>query len=109
MVAKIEFISIRTTTDKEDEAKMLSKNLVQKKLAACVHIIPNVESFYSWNNAVESDREFIIEIKSLKTLFKTIEAEIKQTISYECPQIISFNIDQISEDYKAWFKDVCHE
>jgi periplasmic divalent cation tolerance protein len=109
MTDKINFISIRTTTNKEDEAKMLSNNIIEKNWAACIHVIPNATSYYKWKNEICSDNEFLIEIKTINKFQKNVEQEIKKTISYDCPQIIVDKIQSMSTDYENWFKEVFYE
>ncbi len=79
---------VYSTTSSEKEAQKIAHSLVEKKLAACVNIIPKITSIYRWQGAIEQDTESLI-------LAKTTEKNIKKTIdtiqslhSYDVPDII---------------------
>ncbi|MEO2185017.1 MAG: divalent-cation tolerance protein CutA, partial [bacterium] len=57
-------VLIYSTTDSLKEARTIGNELVKNKLAACVNIIPNVESIYNWQNELHQDSEFLLMIKT---------------------------------------------
>ena len=57
-------VLIYSTTDSREEARTIGNELVKNKLAACVNIIPNVESIYNWQNELHQDSEFLLIIKT---------------------------------------------
>ena len=78
-------VLIYSTTDSREEAITIGKQLVKNKLAACVNIIPNVESIYNWQNELQQDSEFLLIIKTdakFKMIFKIC---LKKPIRMICP------------------------
>lgn len=96
------FVIILNTCPSQKEAKKIAKILVAEKLAACVNISSPVQSIYSWKGKICSENEYLLIIKSKKSLFKKIKNRIQQLHLYECPEIIALPILQGSEDYLAW-------
>ena len=88
-----------------DQAEKIAKGLITQSMAACVNIIPNVISYYKWNEDVEKSEEFILKIKTSKEKLNEIEEFIKQNHSYEVPEIISIKIDKSSESYLEWMEN----
>ncbi len=97
-------IIIMSTTDSQALAEKIADELLKLKLAACVNIIPSVQSRYWWQDKINSAEEFILLIKTAEHLFNEVFLTIKQIHSYECPEIISIPIIAGSEDYLNWIK-----
>ncbi len=87
------------------EARKIAKELVSRKLAACVNILPRVESIYTWKGKAEISREALLTVKSRKSLFGKIEKAVKGLHSYECPEIIAFPIADGNKDYLKWIEE----
>ena len=96
-------IAISTFADKE-VAKNTARMLVEERLAACVQILP-VESVYLWNGAICEDSEAILIIKSRTELFDKIVAAIKESHTYELPEIIQVPISAGLTEYLDWIGD----
>ena len=75
--------------DKLDEC---IKSLLEKKLVACVNIIPTIESHYIWENKLEKENEILLMMKSQSHLFESIQDEILSKHPYDVPEIISTSI-----------------
>jgi periplasmic divalent cation tolerance protein len=99
-----EFIVIFCTISSKDEALIIAKELVQKKLAACVNIIEGLISVYEWKNELCMEKECFMIIKSRKELFNEIKKEIVSLHSYEVPEIISMPVTDGLESYLDWIK-----
>jgi periplasmic divalent cation tolerance protein len=104
---KIEFIQINITTSSKEEAQKLSKLLLSQKLAACFQIIGPMTSNYWWEDKIESDEEWLCQIKTLKINFNQIEQVIIENHSYDVPEIIVFPITNGSKNYLDWVKGIC--
>ncbi len=71
-------------------------------MAACVNIVPQIQSVYLWQGSVQSDAEYLLVIKSSADNFTAIETQIKALHSYELPEIIAVPIIDGSAEYLAW-------
>ncbi len=96
-------ILIMCTVPDEKIALIISKGLVENKLAPCVNILNGIRSIYFWNGKIEDGRELLLLIKTKKELFKDVEEFIIKNHPYEVPEIISFKIENSLEEYEKWF------
>jgi len=97
-----DFIVILVTASSEEEAKKIAFSLVEKRVAACVNLIKDIESIYRWKGKISDEKEVLILIKTRKKLYKSVEEEIKKLHSYEVPEIIALPIISGSKDYLYW-------
>jgi periplasmic divalent cation tolerance protein len=95
-------IVVFTTCETEDEASRLAKHLVEKKLAACVNILPKIRSVYRWKEKIEDAPEVLLIIKSRRDHFDELRAEIAKMHSYEIPEVIAIPVVDGSPAYLAW-------
>jgi periplasmic divalent cation tolerance protein len=98
-------IVVLTTCDSEDKAAELARTLVEKKVAACVNILPGARSIYHWQGKLEDAPEWVLLIKSRRDLFPQLREAIAQTHSYEVPEVIALPVVDGSEAYLAWLDD----
>ncbi len=80
----------------------IARALVEKKLAACVNVMPEIRSVYRWKGAVEDEKESLLVIKSSRALLNQLRVEIEKLHSYELPEIIAMPIVDGSEGYLEW-------
>lgn len=97
-------IVVLNTCGSTDEAVRIARTLVEKKLAACVSLMPAVRSFYRWKDAIEDEQELLLVIKSSRVLFDQLRAEIEKLHSYEVPEVIAVPIVDGSEGYLQWLE-----
>ncbi len=91
-----------TNCPDEETANAIALALVEAKLAACVNILPRVQSVYRWQGAVKSATEIPLLIKSTATSYPALEAAIRQRHPYEIPEIIALPIDRGLPAYLNW-------
>ena len=98
-------IVILCTCESADEADRLARVLVERRLAACVNILPAIRSYYRWQGALESSEECLLIIKSSRQLFAPLRAAIEEAHSYEVPELIALPIVEGSPAYLSWMSD----
>ncbi len=96
-------IAVVTTIGSLEEAQAMARALVERKLAACAQI-SEIESFYTWNDAVQNDREFRVLFKTTSELYQLIENAIRELHSYELPAIHAFPFEHIYSPYAEWIE-----
>ena len=98
-------IVVVTTVGTEEQAKGIAGELVSRRQAACVNIVPIACSIYRWQGKICDDSEFLLVIKTLESEYQAVEASIRELHDYEVPEILSFNVRQGSEAFLAWIAD----
>ena len=88
-------------TCKSGEAGKIARTLVQKKLAACVNILP-CKSIYRWKGKIVQDKESILFVKTKTSLFGAVEREVKRLCSYSVPCILLTEIKKGHKPYLEW-------
>jgi len=96
---------VLTTAGSEEEAQKIARHLVEKRLAACVNIIPQVESIYRWQGKVESAREWLLLVKTTQERFSAVRDAIRELHSYDVPECVVLSIEAGSSDYLQWLAD----
>ena len=96
---------VLTTTPSEEEARKIAHTLVGERLAACVNIIPKVESIYRWQDKVEETREYLLLIKTTESAFPHLQAKLKELHSYELPECVALAMTAGSPSYLKWIDD----
>ena len=94
------------TASSHEEAENIAGSLVSHKLAACVNILPNMKSFYWWDDKVCKDDELLLVAKIKTSLFKDLEKAVKKMHSYDVPEIILLPIENGSNAYLQWMEKV---
>ena len=98
-------IVVLNTAPNEKEAISLAKKILEAKLAACVQILPQIKSFYVWENKLQQDAEFLLLIKTLEEKFAELEKFIRANHSYDVPEIVALSAKEVSESYLNWATD----
>jgi periplasmic divalent cation tolerance protein len=96
------YIEVHVTVKEIEEARKIAKSLVKRRLAACVNILPGVESFFWWKDKLEEDNEVILVIKTKAALLPELVKSVKRLHSYSLPEIIALPITGGSRDYLEW-------
>ncbi|MEW6171104.1 MAG: divalent-cation tolerance protein CutA [Candidatus Omnitrophota bacterium] len=93
------------TCANQEEAKKIANFLLKKKLAACINIIPKVESLFWWKGKIDKASELLLVVKTKKSLFKKLLIGVKILHSYSCPEIIALPIIDGNKEYLKWLND----
>ena len=98
-------IVVFITTSSEAEAKKISELLLTKRKAACVNIVPKVDSRFWWQGKLDSAEESLLIVKTKASVLQEIVDLVKGAHSYSVPEIIALPIIGGSEDYLKWVED----
>ena len=93
---------VLTTASSPEESKKIARALVESRMAACVNIIPRIESFYRWEGQVEDAQEYLLLIKTTAEAFPAVRDKIQQLHSYDVPECIALSVEEGSEAYLKW-------
>ena len=95
-------IIILTTVSSKKEAELIGSKLIDKELAACVNIIPNIKSIYRWEGKINKDSEYLLIIKTVKRAEEDVFENIRKLHSYDTPEMISIPITGGEKSYLNW-------
>ena len=95
-------IMVLLTAGSREEAARLAEMLVGARLAACVQILPEMESVYHWEGEVRREPEFLLLVKTTQARFSLLEREVRALHSYNTPEIIALPIIAASAPYLEW-------
>jgi periplasmic divalent cation tolerance protein len=96
---RVVFISIP-----QDEARQMARTLVEKRLAACVNIVPQIESFYWWDEQVNNDEEAMLIVKTTHQVFPALQEFVRNNHPYDVPELIGLPLGDALPEYVAWIK-----
>ncbi len=95
-------ILVLTTAGSKDEARKIGRALVERLLAACVNIVPQVGSIYRWEGEIEEAEEWLLIVKTTRSAFERVRDAITELHSYDLPECISVSIDEGNLAYLSW-------
>ena len=98
-------VVIYVTGGDTDESKKIARALVEKRLAACVNLVPQIRSFYRWEGKIQDDPESLLVIKTSRSLFAAVRAEVERLHSYRVPEVLCVPILEGSPNYMTWLGD----
>lgn len=96
------WLTVLTTTDSEEKARLLARGVVEARLAACVQISAPVISVYRWENAVETTEEWQLLLKTTAERYEELEAHLQEAHDYDTPEIIAIPVVRGSAGYLGW-------
>ena len=102
-MSELEPISvIVTSVGTEQQAVEISEELIARRLATCVNIVPCLRSIYRWKGKVCEDTEYLLLIKTPKRLFDPVSEAIRELHSYELPEILALDVSQAETTFHEW-------
>src|ERR1700735_5363721 len=96
---------VLTTAGSADEARRIAEALLDRKLAACVKIVPQRVSIFRWKGKIEEAEEWALWIKTTAAVFARVRDAIKEMHSYELPECLCLEVEDGSEEYLKWLGD----
>lgn len=95
-------VFVYTTYPSVVEAEQAGRKLVERRLCACVNILPGMISFYWWQGKIDRGDEAMMIIKTRAGLAEPVRAAVKQMHSYATPAILVLPVEAVDPDYHAW-------
>ena len=95
-------IVVLMTAANREEANQIAELLVSVRLAACVQILPEIESVYRWQGEVKREKEILLLAKTTRSRFDELESKVRAMHSYETPEIIAVPVTGSSAPYLGW-------
>lgn len=94
-----------TTCGSADEARKVAQALVWSRLAACVNIVPGVESIYHWEGKIQDEQEWLLVIKSRRDLLPRMRELLNAQHSYDVPELVAVDVSGGSPSYLNWLDE----
>lgn len=98
-------IVVYVTVPNKEAGKKLAASIINERLAACVNIVPGVESVYWWDGKVQTDSELLLIIKTRESLLSALTQHVKSNHEYDVPEVISLPITGGNDKYLEWIKN----
>ena len=95
-------ILIMTSVGTEQQAVEISEELIARKLATCINIVPCLRSIYRWKGKVCEDTEYLLLVKTPEKLFEDVSEAIRDFHSYELPEILAMPVTAAEENFHRW-------
>ena len=96
------YLLAMTTTDAREDAERLARDLVERRLAACVQVLGPISSTYRWQGAIETAEEWLCLIKTTGARFDALAAHVETNHGYEIPELTALPVENGSPGYLAW-------
>jgi periplasmic divalent cation tolerance protein len=97
-------IVVVTTVGEEEQAFTIARELVARRLAACVNVLPGIRSVYRWQGKICRDGEYLLLVKTLAGEYDAVAAAIRELHSYEVPEILAFPASRGDDRFLAWLR-----
>ena len=98
-------IVIVTSVGTEEQANTIARELLRRRHAACVNIIPSVRSVYRWHGEICEDGELLLIIKTRGEEFEGVRRTIQELHAYELPEVLAFQVTRGDHDFLQWIEE----
>lgn len=95
-------IAVVTTVGTEEQAYLIAREIVARRQAACVNIVPGIRSIYRWKGKICKDGELLLIVKTLEDELEGVQETIRELHSYELPEILSFSVSHGERRFLDW-------
>ena len=96
---------VLTTAASEEEARKIARQLVERRIAACVNLVPKITSIYRWQGNIDEAQEWLLIVKTTAAAFGQVREAIAELHSYELPECVSLAIEDGSPAYLQWIAE----
>ena len=96
---------VLTTCGSKEEAHRIANELVEGRLAACVNVVPQIDSVYRWQGGVETATESLLLIKTTAEKSEALKEALRKLHSYELPECVEVAIEDGSTAYLEWIAE----
>jgi periplasmic divalent cation tolerance protein len=93
---------VMTSVGTEQQAVEISEELIARRLATCINIVPCLRSIYRWKGKVCEDTEYLLMIKTPERLFEPVSEAIREFHSYELPEILALPVSGAESNFHQW-------
>lgn len=100
---------VLTTLPGEEESVRLAKALLDRRLVACVNIVPGVRSLYRFKGVLSDDREHLLLMKTVAERYDELAAAVAEIHPYEVPELLALPVARGAEPYLNWVSDSVKE
>jgi len=94
--------TVVTTVGTEEQANLIARELVARRLAACVNIVPGVRSVYRWHGTICNDGELLLIAKTMESELDAVVAAIQELHTYDVPEILTFDVGRGEQSFLDW-------
>ena len=94
-----------STVGSAEDADRLARALVERRLAACVNVVPGVVSHYRWKGELQRDEERLLVIKTRAERIDALREALRELHPYELPELVAFEVSDGSEEYLKWLDE----
>ena len=95
-------VLVYTTWPSIVEAEQAGRSLIERRLAACVNILPGMISHYRWEGKIERAEEAVMIVKTRSTLAEAVRTAVKEMHAYKVPSIVVLPVESVDMDYYRW-------
>jgi len=96
------YVAVYVTVPSQDAGRKVAAALLEEKLAACVNIVPAIESHYWWEGKIQADAESLLMIKTKAELLESLTEKVKEVHAYDVPEVIGVPILGGNAAYLKW-------
>jgi len=93
---------VMTSVGTEQQAVEISEELIARRLATCINIVPCLRSIYRWKGKVCEDTEYLLLIKTPLSFFESVSEAICELHSYELPEILAVKVEAAEAAFQSW-------
>ena len=98
-------VVVLCTIGSAEEAERLARGVVERRLAACVNVVPGVTSFYRWKGEIARDREWLMVMKTTADRFEALRVALVELHPYDVPEIVELPIQRGHAPYLEWIDE----